>query len=185
MSRATFIVQHRFAPADRLFFDTNIWLALYDCRSDPHKQGNVESLKIYGGAVRRARQAQSAIFTHPFVVSEFVNRLLRDEHRFLRELSSADRDFKTWRRSGDYQRFAAQVAQSAREFLNFCNVIEDNFDKSALLSRLQNFEDDARDLNDEFLLEICARHGLVLVTHDGDFQHSDISLLTANKTYLK
>lgn len=184
MAQAQHIGHYQFGVDDRLFFDANIWIYLFDCRSDPDKKSGGDVVRIYNGAFARALKAQSQFWTHPFVISEFVNRMLRDEHNFLRQLGTVSSDFKTWRRSPDYRNYVELVAGRVRDIVKPCELIENNFDKSALLNCLLNFEEDSRDLNDEFLIEICRRHDLTLVTHDGDFSHSSLSILTANSSYL-
>jgi len=183
MADAENIGRHQFASSERLFFDTNIWLLLFDCRSNRDISINADAKKIYSGAFKRALKAESQLFTHPFVISEFVNRLLRDEHNFLRNLNEAHNDFKTWRGTDGFRTYAAVVATRTRDILKCCRLIENNFDEPALLSRLTYFEEDARDLNDEFLIEICERNNLTLVTHDGDFAHAELKILTTNTNY--
>ena len=178
------IGHYQFSAADRLFFDTNIWVALFNCRSDPDKQENPNLTKIYNGAFARANKAGSQLLTHPFVVSEFINRMVRDEHNFQVGLNAADRNFKIWRRTTEYLNYANIVADSTRQFLEVCQLAEHTFDKSALEKCLLAWEEDSRDLNDEFLREICQSHNLKLVTHDSDFAYCELEILTANTRYL-
>ena len=184
MADAEHIGRHQFAASERLFFDTNIWLLLFDYRSNRDISINADAKKVYSGAFKRALKANSQFFTHPFVISEFVNRLLRDEHNFLRNLNEAPNDFKVWRGTNGFRIHAAGVATRTRDILKCCHLIENNFDKPALLSRLTHFEEDARDLNDEFIIEICERNDLILITHDGDFAHANLKILTSNTKYL-
>lgn len=178
------IGHHQFVPSERLFFDTNIWLFLFDCRSDRSINVDSKAQKVYSGAFARALKAKSQLCTHPFVISEFVNRLLRDEHNFKVAIGDAPEKYKTWRQQDSYRDYAEFVAARTRDILKYCELIENNFGKSALLSRLEHFEEDARDLNDEFIIEICKRNDLTLVTHDGDFAHTELKILTANTSYL-
>lgn len=180
MANAQNIGQYRFSPNDRLLFDTNIWISLFNCRSNPNTQSEAEQVKIYGGALKRAKAAQSQIFIHPFVASEFINRMVRDEHNFLRQLDTAPNDFKTWRRSPSYQPFAAQVANAMRNIIRNCQFVEHSFDHASFERCLSIFEDDPRDLNDELIVSICQSCDLILVTHDGDFSHNNVTLLSAN-----
>lgn len=177
------IGHYQFSAEDRLFFDTNIWVSLFNCRSDPDKQENSTHVKIYNGAFARVQKANSQVFTHPFVVSEFINRMVRDEHNFQVDLNAVDRNFKVWRRTAEYLNYAAIVAASTRQFLDICQLAEHAFDKATLEKCLLAWEEDSRDLNDEFLREICESHDLKLVTHDGDFAHCELEILTANAVY--
>ena len=180
------IGHHQFSAEDRVFFDTNIWISLFNCRSAPDKQETSQYVKIYNGAFARAQKANSQFFTHPFVVSEFINRMVRDEHHFQVGLGEADRNFKVWAsHCGISELCCAIVADSTRQFLNICQLAERPFSKTALEKCLLSWEEDSRDLNDEFLREICAGHDLKLVTHDGDFAHCELEILTANATYLR
>lgn len=185
MAQAQKIGHYQFQASDRLFFDANIWIELFDCRSNRDKNINSDFRKIYNGAFARALKSKSRLFAHPFVISEFVNRLLRDEHNFLLKLNEAHSDYKMWRQSGSYRIYSEVVAARTRQILAPCTLIEDNFDNDALLDCLTNFEEDSRDLNDEFLIKICERHDLTLVTHDGDFSHCNLNILTTNSAYLR
>jgi len=178
------IGRYQFSPEDRLLFDTNVWITLFDCRSDPPSR-DPQKTKIYAGALRRATKARSQLFTHPFVISEFVNRMLRDEHNFQVSLQTADSNFKVWRHSPAYLDFAEVVAAQVRAFLKSCTLVEHTFNAVILEKCLAAFEEEARDLNDELLLAVCRDSGLQLVTHDGDFRHADIAILTANLAYLR
>ena len=131
MANAQDIGRHQFAAEDRLFFDTNIWLLLFDCRSDPNLQTNPQASKIYSGA------------------------------------------------------FAGVVASNTRSLLSRCQLIEDGLNRATLTKCLANFADDACDINDEFIVALCDRHNLKMVTNDGDFNHSELNILTANSSYLK
>lgn len=111
--------------------------------------------------------------------------MTRDEHNFLRGLNEAPKDFKAWRNTSSYQSFARIVASSTRDFTQNCNFVEHTFDASAFERRLAIFEEEPRDLNDELILEICESCNLKLVTHDGDFGHSNVEILTANSRYLR
>ncbi len=179
------IGHYQFSSDDRLFFDTNIWITLFDCRTNPDRRENPNFVNIYGGALKRATTAKSQLFTHPFVVSEFINRMVHDEHRFQVGLGVADKNFKAWRRSTDYRNFAPIVAAQTRAFTSSCTLIEHSFDSGTFGKCLLAFEEDSCDLNDELLLQICKDRRLTFVTHDGDFQQADIPVLTANPAYLR
>jgi predicted nucleic acid-binding protein len=178
------IGRYQFSPEDRLLFDTNVWIPLFDCRSDAHTREAPNHTKIYQGALKRALDKKSQLYTHPFVVAEFVNRMVRDEHNFRVAFNTADRTFKTWRRSPEYREFAEVVAAQTRDFLKHCTLVQHAFDNTSVERCLLAFEEEARDFNDELLLEVCRSHNLRLVTHDGDFRHADIDILTANPAYL-
>lgn len=185
MASVQHIGQHRFSLEDRLLFDTNIWISLFNCRSDPDKQEDANFTKIYAGALKRTKTAQSQLFIHPLIASEFVNRMVHDEHKFLRGLNQTPRDFKAWRHSSQYQPFAAVVASQARNIIQNCRFVEHSFDAASFERCLSAFEEDPRDLNDELLLEICESCNLKLVTHDGDFGHTDVAVLSANPKYFR
>ena len=177
------IGRYQFSPDDRLFFDTNIWITLFDCRTDLNRRESPD--KIYAGALKRALTAKSQLFIHPFVVSEFVNRMVRDEHNFQVGMGVADKDFKKWRSSDVYRNFAPVVADQVRSFARVCAFVEHSFSREPFEKCLLAFEEDSRDLNDELLLQICENSDLTLVTKDGDFRHATSPILTANTTYLR
>lgn len=185
MSQFHDIGRYRFSSNDRLFFDANIWISLFDCRTDFHQtESSALATKIYQGALKRALNAGSQLFTHPIVLSEYVNRMLRDEHNFQIHLGAASKDFKIWRSSSEYRTFTAFVAAQTRAFVQNCTFAKYNFNSESFDKCLLAFEEDSRDLNDELLLELCERCDFKLVTHDGDFQHANVPVLTSNRKYL-
>lgn len=179
------VFEHRFSATDRVFFDTNIWIKLFDCRSDPDKREGHEATKIYSGALRRALEAKSQLVTHAVVVSEFIHRLSSDEYHFCKQLEPSVGPYKTWRACAAGRSFARVLAAQTRQFLGRCECLPTDFSHQELSALVQKFEDDPCDFNDELVAALCLKHNLFLVTHDGDFARSDVPILTANTSYMR
>jgi len=114
-----------------------------------------------------------------------VRNILEDlKEQHLLSFDSIPRAFALWRGSSEYREFAEVVAAQTRSFIKCCTLVQHAFTEASLERCLLAFEEEARDLNDEMLVEVCRSHNLRLVTHDGDFRHADIDILTANPAYL-
>jgi predicted nucleic acid-binding protein len=172
---------YQFTANDRLFFDTNIWIILF---GPPGEPGDTRA-KTYSNAFKKAREAGSTLVIDVLVLSEFVNRSLRLEYNQLRAYGEADDDYKRYRASQEYAASVRQVARTAEQILSFCQPVESGFTSCDLTSLLMSFASSQSDLNDQFIVEICRRHNLLLLTDDGDFQDSGLTILTRNSSYFR
>jgi hypothetical protein len=175
------IKDHRFTSDDKLFFDANIWIFIFGPNAEPDNN----SVKTYSNALNRARKAGSRIEIDLVVLSEFVNRCLRLDYNQLRDYKIIRDDFKTYRKTPEYAASVAVVANNARKILSLCQLIESDFthcDHNAILTRLGAAQSD---LNDEFIVSLCQRRGLMLVTDDGDYLDSELTILTRNSVYFQ
>ena len=91
--QAHHIIDWEFAPDDRWFFDTNIWMMLLGVQGDPTDS----VVAAYSSGYKRALKAQSPIFTDVLVMAEFSNEALRAGHELAIRFSEAPTDFKTFR----------------------------------------------------------------------------------------
>lgn len=180
MSKAADITTHKFADADQLFFDANIWLSLYGPQGAP----NDPRTQIYSNALAEAMRAKSQIWVDVLVISEFVNRFARIEYDIQFPNRSRRPNFKQFRNSPDFQPISQAIAAAVRNILKFAARIESGFSIIDINALLLEFESNSNDFNDQILAGLCKNNSLVLVTHDSDFKGKGVDILTANPRIL-
>ena len=169
----------KFDSTQRLFFDTNIWLFIYGAYNAPDDS----RIKTYSNALRRARDAQATIYTGSIVMGEFINRSLRDDYAFHHPPSAGRTQYKSYRNSAEYAASARAVAINARAILNDCQRIEGAFASCDIEAELSRLESGQTDWSDQMIVALCRDRELILVTDDGDFGDSGLTILTRNPVY--
>lgn len=175
MSKIESVAGYRFRQEDKLFFDANIWIYLYAPTNPSHR-----AVKIYSEMFKRILDVQCTLFIDVLIVSEIVNRLARVKWNRRKQPV-----FKNYRSSAAFRNEAVRIAARVKEMVNHCVKVESCFSSIDVDGLLDAYGSGAYDLNDQVIAEICKRHGLNLVTHDGDFRGADVTILTANKRLLK
>lgn len=169
----------KFAPAQRLFFDANIWIAIFASSTIP---GDTRT-KVYSNALKRAKAAEATIFIDSVVISEFINRSVRLQYNLLTEFGAFTGSFKAFRATPEYEAIALQVAIDCRNILADCKRIESAFASCDIEAELAHFESGQTDWSDQMIVALCRQHNLILVTDDGDFGDSGLTILTRNSAY--
>lgn len=173
--------RHSFSKDDRVLVDANVWLYLFG-----PKPPNSSAARSYSAVLKALHTAGTLLFLDVLVLSEFVNRYVRDQHRVLDVPGSAiSGDFKTFRDSPDFIPVAEAVQRSVMLIGKFAKPIDHMLPKVDLLTLLAEFAKGARDINDELLAEACKLHGLALLSNDADVAHSGITLFTTNPYLLR
>lgn len=172
------IVEYTFTSTDRLLLDANIWLFMYG-RQDPKDS----RIPIYSRAFANILNAKSRIFLDVLVLSEFINRYSRIEHNIVKD-SHGPKEFKRFRKSPEFKTVAEDIVTASRQILKHCKRTGSGFESVDINAILTDYKERCPDFNDQMLVEICKTKGLKLVTHDGDFKHCGLILLTANKNIL-
>jgi len=167
-----------FSDSDALLVDTNIWLYLYG-----PQQPKDWRPRVYSQALKWILKARSTMFVDVLVLSEFVNRYARFEYDLWKTASGTD-DFKTFRKSLDFQPVGKAIAAAVRRIINQARCIETGTESIDMNSFLTDYEARCPDFNDQVIVELCRKNGLKLLTHDGDFKDSGIPVITANKRLL-
>lgn len=178
-SSAQDVVRHSFQASDRLLLDANVWLSLFG----PQSLANRNAAK-YALAFRSILLARCRVHVDSLIMSEFVNRYARAEHRLILKAGNVADDFKRFRGTPDFLPIAHRIAAAARDILRHCTRIESGFSQCDVASLLREYEQGNRDFNDQIVAELCKREGLALITDDADFKGQDIAILTANQRLL-
>ena len=165
--------RYTFTPEDRLFLDTNIWWFIYV----PQKPKATRQVEVYSQVLRDIHEARSRIHIDVLVVSEFINAYARREWRSRRP---DIRDFKYFRQSEEFESVAAEIAHDVKLVTSQCEQLASGFDTLRIDEMMSAYGAGHSDFNDQVIAQLCRKEGLTLITHDLDFKHSDISILTAN-----
>ena len=173
---ATPIIKHRFQASDRLFFDTNIWFFIHG----PQSPSPSERSRVYSGALNRALKAGSTIEVNALILSEFVNLVLRAEYRQSLEGTTS---YKEFRESEEYRATAEFCASATTSILQQSTYVDFGCDATAMRDLIERFGEDQADFNDALIVHHCRQRDLTLVTDDGDFRGSGLSLLSHNPRY--
>ena len=173
------IRSYKFSPSDSLFLDANIWLRVYGPNppADP-------KVRTYSAALSSMCAAGSKLFTDVLVISEFINSYARIEFNAVESKSHAFGNFKAFRKSALFPGIAKTIAGDVRRIIKQVTRAESGFPGLDIEKLLNTFESGSIDFNDEVIASICRRDGMTLVTDDGDFATSGLSIITANHRLL-
>lgn len=176
----TDISGYRFSAKDRLFLDTNVWLAIYPPPSNP----NGHWQHLYTAMLKKVKKATSDMFIDSTVISEYLNTYTRLVFK-QRPPEFSDLTFKEYRVKcfSEYKNSARQAEQNMEEILSLGNLqivdcVMSRFECDAMLF---DFGKGCSDWNDLVIVEVCKDGGYSLVTNDGDYKDAtDITILTHN-----
>nr|MBC8362984.1 PIN domain-containing protein [Candidatus Desulfatibia profunda] len=167
---------HAFSNSDSMLVDANIWLYLLGPASVSQTWAS-----IYSGVFNRILSAGSLLSLDVLVLSEFINQFARLE---MRRLQPGQYDFKAFRGSADFPPVARSIESQVNQILMVCRPVDHPFSEWRLSDLLNDFGTGAMDWNDQLITENCRKHGLALLTNDGDFTKGGISVFTANNRLL-
>ena len=160
-----------------MFLDTNVWWYIYV----PQKPKATRQVDIYSQALRDIHEARSRIHIDVLVVSEFINAYARREWRNRRP---DIRDFKYFRRSEDFESIASDIARDVKLVTSQCEQLSSGFDTLKIDEMMSAYGAGHSDFNDQVIVQLCQKEGLMLITHDADFEHTGLPILTANARLL-
>lgn len=183
-NKAVDVQNYHFQPQDKLLFDTNIWLIVFGIQEPK----NTKQAEAYSSAFQRILEVDGKIYIDILVVSEFINTYAKQEW-YLKKLNpnfaeKYKKSFKKFRDSSHFKPIAQQIAADTKRILQFCQKIEDGFDKLDTNRLINKYAGGNHDFNDQILIELCKSRGLKLITNDGDFKGEEIPILTANRRLL-
>jgi len=173
------IRSHTFQKTDRLFFDTNIWLAI----NNPFGHQVDERARAYSNAYLEIITLGLKIFIDVNVLSEFINRSTRQRFELWKEedLKRRDVEFKTYRSSQDYKETRQSVAAAVQTILLDCEAVDTLLARINLVQLINDFAKGKYDFNDQLIFEVCRANHFVLVTDDSDYRGMAIPILTYNR----
>lgn len=175
---------HNFSDQDRFFFDANIWL-FTDCAyasSYFDKPEQKRRKEIYSQALKDIIGRDIPIFIDILIVSEFINAYAR----LIWKRENPGMKFKKFRQSQGFQMCTGGIVRDTEAVIERCSFVESEskLGKADIQSLLNTFSSGSMDFNDKIIEDVCRKNGFLLVTDDGDFKNSEITVLTANKKLL-
>jgi predicted nucleic acid-binding protein len=178
MSKIHSIANYNPTAGESFFVDANVWLFLCYPKGNYKRQ----EAEVYSNFIDKARRAGAKFYTSSQVLSEFVNRCLRNDFQLRFKNTSGNKDFKRdFRDTTLYTESLEQtVLPSIKNILKLSHRCPDNFD----VCNFDQLLDELRivDFNDACHLQVARRNNWILITHDGDFgkiQDESLTIVTA------
>jgi predicted nucleic acid-binding protein len=164
---------------DGICFDANIWLYLF-C---PLGNYRIHTVIAYSKCYARILEVKLPVFVDIVIVSEVINRYLRLAHSYYCKNQGIDMDYKKYRKTEDYQKILREVYSLVKKrILPHCIIGNISYDKDMFISLLDDSDYD-KDFNDHHITNLCLRHNLCLMTHDSDFKHTNIPIISENNYF--
>jgi predicted nucleic acid-binding protein len=161
-----------------ILFDTNVWIAIYG--NDPRHDRATYS-DYYASALRN----KNTVCVNDQILGEYFNRVCKVEYEDLFGSGEWDK-FKTRRKHDEeYIERVESVRDTCLNILDECNYVDTVNDKDAMADCIELAAKGELDLTDTSIAHCCAKHDLILVSHDGDFASCEVTLVTANWKTLK
>lgn len=173
----TFVPSHE----QKLLLDANVWLLVLGLPSGLGRR-SASSAGPYSAALKRFRKAGAKLLIDAIVMSEVVNRSLRERHRA--RFQHVYPVFKDFRQSKDFGAVGTEVAGLVREILRIAELTDTSLGSASMDWIAGQLELGGMDFNDAVLVQNCAQNDWTLVTHDGDITEGGIDVVTANRTLL-
>jgi predicted nucleic acid-binding protein len=155
-----------------VFVDANVLIYLFWSTGSAFWEINYAS--VYSALLKQRNQ----LCVDFLVISEFVNRVLRTEHK----KKQPDSNFKQFRDSRDGKDVLSDIYSLAQtQILDQFEVVGKSFSKDDIIHFLSV---NGLDFLDKGILKICRNNNFVLLTNDKDFKNADIDILTCNHLIL-
>jgi len=170
---------YTFTHNDFLLFDTNVWLYLFPAPADPFSH----LASLYTPVLEHILKAKATMMLESLVLSEYINRYCRIEHRACVEAGGTTlKEFKRFRTSTEFSPVGTAAVDSAKEILTLCRTdgVQHSLSKYSLDEMFSGISDGSCDFVDALLVETCRMNGWKMVSHDADITHGGIQVLTLN-----
>lgn len=153
---------------DQVFIDTNILIFLFSPSSiikSPTYQ-----IKKYSAVFTKLIENKCNLYVNSHVVSEFINRCLRDDFNNNFNINM-DKDYKKdYRGSNEYKKTIKIVLKQLKKFLSTTNHINDDFESFDITKAYETTVES--DFNDLIIADTVKKNNLKLLTDDNDFKTS-------------
>lgn len=162
------------SDGDMLFFDANVWLAIYGPSPKYWAQSSCSSL-FY-----KLIKNNIDIYTNSLIISEIVNTWARLEfHQQRIQLEFKPNEFKMFRETPQFLDVAEDIGINIKKILRWSKRDSslDSIDMEIIISK---YGSGTYDFNDLVFGDICKANDFILVTNDYDFCTTDVDILTAN-----
>jgi hypothetical protein len=168
---------------ETVFPDANVFIYRYFPDVKPDK-----FTLPYGVAYNRLRRQKTRLVVTMSILTETANRVYKERWQSWREEQiqlgfHPTGKYKKFRRSATGKAMLEEVYKVIRnKILEHVELIDKHFTKAEakLLFVVQDM-----DLPDKVIASICKENSYIVFTHDGDFVHTDVDILTANGVILQ
>lgn len=153
---------------DRVFVDTNILIFLFSPSSII--KSSTHQIQKYSAVFAKLLENKCDLYVNSHVVSEFINRCLRDDFNSNFNING-DKDYKKdYRGSVEYNTTIRIVLKQLKKFMATSKHINDDFE-SFDLSKAYDTTSES-DFNDLIIADTVKKNNLKLLTDDNDFKTS-------------
>jgi len=179
INKACNLDSYLFVSGEQILIDANIWLYLFPAPGDPMQT----CAQKYSTAFFKLISSKAQPVLDPIILSEYLNRYCRIEWdgNFRLQYPS----FKQFRKSSDFKTVALSAQTFAGRILGFCQIHSVSPEELDLYRALTDFTSGQIDFNDAILIDLCKKRNMKLMTHDSDFNHGGIVVLTTNPKLLR
>lgn len=183
--RISKLSNHKLDGSRKYFLDANVWIFALGNPPSPKTPG-----EEYIQFIDTLLESETQIYSHSILISEVFNALMRinfqdylktEQYRTGKKpLIDFKRDF---RGKVEYLNALNRFKSDIQAYLPNIKLIDNqlNFDPEYLVKNIPS----TSDFNDYLFYEMALDQKLTIVTDDGDFNFSDIEILTENNWLLK
>lgn len=168
-----------------IFLDTNIWIYLF-CSIVGKRKFIADN---YAKAFKVLIHSKQKLWTDISVLSEFVNRYLRDAFGIYKTNNGKGEGFqykRDYQKTDDFKENLQSVVSTVKNKIlakaSVANLAYENEDMEELIG---NLEDRLIDFNDLHIERLCEKNGFMLLTNDGDYAGSSLDIISGNPKLLK
>ncbi len=136
--------------------------------------------KNYAKVFSNLLKQKNKLIVDFLVVSEVINRVIRDEHKKVIDKIPKYKDYRDSKEGQDTLNDIYTIVRN--EILNHFQVVGKSFDNALIESFLVV---DNLDFVDKATVALCKENGFVLLTNDSDFKNADLDILTGNSKILR
>jgi hypothetical protein len=167
-----------------VFPDANVFIYRYWPNVNPDQYTELYKL----GYIQLRRQGTRLVTTMP-LLTEVANRVYKEQWKSWREAQinlgfHPTGKYKKFRRSATGKAMLDKIHEKIRErILEHVEFVDKRFTKAEAKALFTTVQD--MDLPDKVIASICRENSYIVFTHDGDFVHTDVDILTANGVILQ
>lgn len=168
------------------FFDANIWLIQLSPKFNPSPREK-KYLSFFQAFSENIHKPKIAVTT--LLISEIVNRLLRDVHykTFLKNKGITEPTSSTFKRvfrpTTEYKIAYQTILDDIKSYHQILVQTNDDFGNSVKLKHIMKPHNDL-DFNDTYFYYLAKKKNLIVITDDGDFDVDDVEIFTYNNRLL-
>ncbi len=172
----------------RYLFDANVWLAILDPTFMRPEYRPYTG--FFNSIINNTYTSNAKIAVPCLLLSEVINRMIRDIYEKEFEVNHPPMPGQTKK---EYLRFyrgrqrpadVENVCAAIRAYHQKIEFVSDNIDQYSCRDLIKDIPANL-DINDYLFSKMALAQGLIIVTHDSDFDVEDVHILTAQTALLQ